>query len=60
VSRYTLASDATQTRLTAIQIEPSLLYSLPNRMGDYIWMRPYLGAGVNLGRRTLRNGIFHR
>jgi hypothetical protein len=56
VSRYALSSDAAQTRVTAIQFEPSLLYSLPDRMTDYIWVRPYLGAGVNLGRRTSTNG----
>jgi hypothetical protein len=51
VSRY--ASTAlTTSRVTAIQIEPSLLYSLPDRVTDYLWLRPYVGSGATLHRAS--------
>jgi hypothetical protein len=49
VSRYTSPS-LTASRVTAIQIEPSLLYSLPDRVTDYLWLRPYVGSGATLHR----------
>ena len=40
-------------RVTSMQFEPSLLYRLPDRVTDYLWVRPYLGSGVSLRRQTL-------
>jgi hypothetical protein len=54
VSRYALV-DA-PGRLTSIQFTPSLLYSLPDRVTDYLWVRPYLGGGPSLQRQTLNGG----
>jgi len=51
VSRYARAT-ITTSRVTAIQIEPSLLYSLPDRVGDYFWVRPYVGSGAALRRHS--------
>jgi hypothetical protein len=42
----------TASQVTAIQIEPSLLYSLPDRMTDYVWLRPYIGSGAALRRHS--------
>jgi len=39
--------------VTSIQFAPSLLVSLPDRVTDYVWMRPYVGAGASFGRQTL-------
>ena len=39
--------------LTSLQLAPSLLYALPDRVTDYLWLRPYLGAGPTLQRQTL-------
>lgn len=44
-------------RVRSIQLEPSLLFRLPDHVGDYLWVRPYLGSGVNLGRQTLSSTI---
>jgi hypothetical protein len=50
------ASRSTQTnafapeRLSTFQLGPSVLYSLPDAVSDYVWVRPYAGAG----------GAFHR
>jgi hypothetical protein len=54
VSRYALV-DA-PGRLTSVQFTPSLLYSLPDRVTDYLWVRPYLGGGPSLQRQTLNAG----
>jgi hypothetical protein len=56
VSRYALISSATPGRLTSIEFEPSFLYSLPDRVGDYLWLRPYVGSGVSLRRQTFNPG----
>ena len=51
VSRYARTS-LTTSRVTATQIEPSLLYSLPDRVTDYLWLRPYVGSGATLLRSS--------
>jgi opacity protein-like surface antigen len=54
-------SHSTQTSLTApgevasLQIAPSLLYSLRDRLSDYLWVRPYVGGGVTFVRDSLRD-----
>jgi hypothetical protein len=54
-------SHSSQTSLTApgevasLQIAPSLLYSLRDRLTDYLWLRPYFGGGVTFVRDSLRN-----
>jgi len=39
--------------LTSSQFTPSLLYSLRDRVTDYLWVRPYLGGGPSLQHQTL-------
>ena len=39
--------------VTSVQFEPSVLYALKDRVSDYLWLRPYVGSGVNIGRQTL-------
>ena len=56
LSRYTPVSAVGQQRLTSVQFAPSLLYSLPDKLTDYLWLRPYLGAGVTIYRSTLGSG----
>jgi len=54
-------SHSSQTSLTApgevasLQISPSLLYSLRDRLSDSLWVRPYVGGGVTFVRDTLRD-----
>jgi hypothetical protein len=51
VSRYAQTS-LTTSQVTAMQVEPSLLYSLPDRVTDYLWLRPYVGSGATLRRSS--------
>jgi hypothetical protein len=39
--------------VTSVQFAPSVLYALPDRVSDYLWLRPYLGGGPTLQRQTL-------
>jgi len=39
--------------LTSLQLAPSVLYALPDRVMDYLWLRPYIGAGPTLQRQTV-------
>jgi hypothetical protein len=38
-------------RTTSIQFAPSVIYALHDRVFDYWWLRPYVGAGPSLERR---------
>ena len=53
VSRYALTSAVSQQRLTSLQFAPSVLFSLPDKLTDYGWVRPYVGAGLTVYRSTL-------
>ena len=52
VSRYAFSS-AQAPGVTSVELEPSLLYSLPDHVADYVWLRPYLGSGINVHHQTL-------
>jgi hypothetical protein len=52
VSRYSLSSADTFGHVTSLEFAPSALYSLPDRVADYVWFRPYVGGGANLHRAT--------
>jgi hypothetical protein len=39
-------------RMTGIQLEPGVVFALFDRVGDYVWIRPYVGSTVNVRRQT--------
>ena len=55
VSRYAITSAEAPGDATSIQFEPSFLYTLPDHVGDYLWVRPYLGGGANFRHQTLKD-----
>jgi len=55
-STYTSAV-APGEQLRSMQLAPSIIYSPPNLVTYAIWARPYIGAGVNLYRSTLRRTL---
>jgi opacity protein-like surface antigen len=57
VSRYALDNTDATARVTSIRFEPSLLYTLPDSVTDFVWMRPYLGSGINIRRQTSASTI---
>ncbi|MGH9258251.1 MAG: SH3 domain-containing protein [Vicinamibacterales bacterium] len=54
-STYTNAVAPEQVR--SVQVAPSLMYSPPNLVTNAIWARPYIGAGINIYRSTLRSTL---
>ena len=57
LSRYASAALPAQRQLTSIQFAPSVLFALPDRLTDYLWLRPYAGAGITMYRSTLGTGV---
>jgi len=55
-SRYAMTSSVDATQLTSFEIAPSVVFALPDSVGDYLWVRPYVGSGVMMGRQSLNNG----
>lgn len=49
-SRFALTSQLAPGRVTSFQFAPGVLYALPDRVSDYFWLRPYLGAGLGIQR----------
>jgi hypothetical protein len=56
VARHAMGSSAT-SRVTSLQFEPSALVSLSDYIGNYLWLRPYVGAGLSMRHQTLRSGL---
>jgi hypothetical protein len=52
VSRFS-QTDPTSTVMTSTQFGPSALYTFGDRISDYMWLRPYLGAGATFNRSTM-------
>lgn len=41
-------------RVTSVQLEPGLMYALFDHVSDYVWVRPYVGAGMSFHHQTLK------
>ncbi len=52
-TRDTMTSNVADSRLTATEFEPGVVYGLFDRVSDYIWIRPYVGSTLNFRRQTL-------
>ena len=52
LSRYSITSADTLGKVTSLEFAPSALYSLPDRVADYVWFRPYVGGGANMHRAS--------
>jgi hypothetical protein len=53
ITRYEMTNPAFPGRVTAVQVAPSAMYSLKDRVTDYFWLRPYVGGGVRFQRQSL-------
>jgi len=54
VSRSRRTSTAAPGRLTTVEFAPSAIYSMPDHVGDNLWLRPYVGTGAAFTRATLK------
>jgi hypothetical protein len=50
-SRSSITSPFLPTQVTSAEFSPSVLYSLPDAVTDYVWVRPYVGGGLNIRRQ---------
>jgi hypothetical protein len=57
LTRVAMAGLAPTERVTSMQFEPGVLYTLADHVADYIWVRPYAGSGLTIGRRSLSSTI---
>jgi hypothetical protein len=55
VSHYAMSSLNQVGSLSAMQFGPSVLFAMNDRVTDTMWMRPYLGAGLDFSHATLSN-----
>jgi hypothetical protein len=55
VSHYAMSSLTQVGSLGATQFGPSVLFAMNDRVTDTMWMRPYLGAGLDFSHATLSN-----
>jgi opacity protein-like surface antigen len=53
LSRSTLTSASSSERLRSTEFAPSVIFSLPDYVGDNVWLRPYVGGGGALTRSRL-------
>jgi hypothetical protein len=53
VSRHVLTDTGLVARMRSTQIGSHVLYALRDRVSDYTWLRPYVGAGAQFTRSTL-------
>jgi hypothetical protein len=50
--RDAVTSDIADGRVTTIGFEPAVSYAPFDRVGDYVWIRPYVGSGVSFVRQS--------
>ena len=53
-TRSTMTNEAAAAKVIAVQFTPSVIYSLRDRLTDYVWLRPYFGGGGAFTRSTLK------
>lgn len=58
VSRYSYNSADLLSRATSTDIAPGVLFSMGDNVGDYVWMRPYLGLAAHIVRSSRTDLIF--
>jgi hypothetical protein len=53
LSRRSMTSDTAAGRVTALDVEPRVVYALFDHVSDYVWVRPYIGSGMTFSHQTL-------
>lgn len=58
LSRYEVSSPIDLGTMTSTEFGPSALYAFSDRVADYTWLRPYVGAGLNFYRSSITSPAF--
>lgn len=53
LSHYSITSPTEAGRMSATQVAPSVLFAMNDHVGDFVWARPYVGAGLEWTHATL-------
>jgi hypothetical protein len=53
VSRSSTSSELAPGRMTTLAVSPSVLYPLPGVIRSSVWVRPYVGSGLDFARSSL-------
>lgn len=55
LSRSATSSELAPGRVTTLAVSPSVLYALPGVVRSSVWVRPYVGSGLDIARSSLSN-----
>jgi len=55
LSRYSVTTPFDPTSMNTTQFAPSVLFKPADMISDYVWVRPYAGAGFAMFRSTLNS-----
>jgi hypothetical protein len=53
--RSSTSSELAPGRMTTLAVSPSVLYPLPGVIRSSVWVRPYVGSGLDFARSSLSN-----
>src|SRR5262249_39176596 len=53
VSHYAMNDAAGTQHVTSLQFEPSVLFSTRDKVTDNVWLRPYVGSGINIAQQSM-------
>ena len=53
LARYNITNPINLGTMSSTEFGPSLLYAFNDRVADYTWLRPYVGAGLNFYRSSI-------
>ena len=53
LSRYEVSNPIDLGTMSSTEFGPSVLYAFNDRVADYTWLRPYVGAGMNFYRSSI-------
>ena len=53
MTRDSMTNAITAEHMTSSQFEPSVIYALRDKVTDYVWLRPYVGSGVQFWHQSM-------
>ena len=53
VSHFAMNDAANTQHVTSLQFEPSVLFSTRDKVTDNVWLRPYIGSGINIAQQSM-------
>jgi hypothetical protein len=57
IAHYNVSSPIDLGSMSSTEFGPSVLFSFNDRVADYTWLRPYIGAGMNFYKSSLTSPL---